>query len=97
MEVVIKFDKKNLQKVKEILLKDEEVSKASIVFKEGSLIGEEDHSYCYISGLESYCKRALELTKDLAEDISEEERSKLIEKIKEEEERANEGFGAIFG
>ncbi len=96
MEVVLKFDKKDLQRVKEILLKDEVVSRASIIFKEGEIIGEENY-YCYISGLEEQCKRALELTKDIAKEAEKEEKNKVIEKIKEEEERANEGFGAIFG
>ena len=96
MEIVLKFNKKELQKVKEILLKDEIVSRASIVFKDGEIIGKEGY-YCYISGLEEHCKRALELTKDIAEEAEEEEKNKVIEKIKAEEEKANEGFGAIFG
>ena len=96
MEIVLKFDKKELQRVKEILLKDDVVSRASIVFKDGEIIGKEGY-YCYISGLEEHCKRALELTKDIAEEAEEGEKNKVIEKIKEEGEKANEGFGAIFG
>ncbi|HDH91508.1 MAG TPA: hypothetical protein ENF38_00990, partial [Candidatus Aenigmarchaeota archaeon] len=81
MEIVLKFNKKELQRVKEILLKDEIVSRASIVFKDGETIGKEGY-YCYISGLEEQCKRALELTKDIAEEAEEEEKNKVIEKIK---------------
>jgi len=98
MEVVFKVKKQNLQKVKDVLLKDEKVSRASITFKESKSLGlEGDHYYCYISGLDEACDKAKELTKDLAELVNKKGAKKIIEKIKSEEESAMTGFGNIFG
>ncbi len=103
MEIVLKMETKNYQKVKDILLKDDAVSRASIVFKEGSIIGKENY-YCYLSGTDELCKRALELLKDkktgevieLAKEVTGKEKDELINKIKEEEKRALEGFGNLI-
>ena len=98
MEMVLKIKKQNLQKVKDILLKDETVSRASIMFKESKSLGlKGDHYYCYISGLDEACDKAKELTKDWAEVVSEKDTKEIIEKIKSEEESAMTGFGDIFG
>ena len=98
MEVVFKIEKKNLQKVKDFLLKDEIVSRASVTFKESNSLGlKGDHYYCYISGLDEACYKAKELTKDLAEVVNEKDAKEIIEKIKSEEETAMTGFGNIFG
>lgn len=96
MEVLLKFEKKDLEKIKDMLLKDDTISRASIIFKEGSVLGEDGY-YCLISGLENQCKKALELVKDIVEEVKNEEKDKIIRKIREEEERANESFGLIFG
>lgn len=98
MEVVFKIEKQNLQKVKDILLKDETVSRASVVFKESKGLDlKGDHYYCYISGLDEACNRAKGLTKDLAKVVNEKNEKEIIEKIKSEEESAMTGFGDIFG
>lgn len=98
MEIVIEIKKENLQKAKEILLKDDVVSRATIIFKEAKALGFDNKNYyCYISGLEKQCEKAKELTKDIAELIENEKKDKIIEKIKQEENTALEGFGNIFG
>jgi nitrogen regulatory protein PII len=98
MEVVFKIEKKNLQKVKDVLLKDEIVSRASVTFKESNSLGlKGNYYYCYISGLDEACNKAKELTKDLAEVVNEKDAKEVIEKIKSEEESAMMGFGNIFG
>jgi len=98
MEVIFKIEKQNLQKVKDILLKDEMISKASVTFKESKSLGfEGDYYYCYISGLDEACDKAKELTKDLAEVVDEKDAKEIIKKIKSEEETAMTGFGNIFG
>lgn len=98
MEIVIEIKKGNLQKVKEILLKDDIVSRATIVFKEAKILGFDNKNYyCYISGLEEQCEKAKELVKDIAKVIEDEKKDKIIEKIKQEENVAMEGFGGIFG
>jgi nitrogen regulatory protein PII len=93
MEILLKT--KNYQKLKEILLKDDLASRASIIFKDAKLFGKEGY-YCYASGTEEKCKRILELSKELAEEVKNKEREEVIRKIKEEEEKANIGFGEIF-
>lgn len=96
MEVVLAFESKNMQKLKDALLKDDAVSRASVVFKEGSIIGKEGY-YCYLSGTDDQCKKTIELSKDLAKEVTGKEKEELINKIKEEENRASEGMGSIFG
>lgn len=96
MEVVLKLESKDLQKIKDVLLKDDFVSRASLTFKDGSFVNEKGY-YCYISGTDEQCKKALELTKELAKEVSSSEKGKVIAKIKEEENKAIEGMGSIFG
>ena len=105
MEIVLQIKTKNYQKVKDILLKDDSVSRASIVFKEGGIIGKEGY-YSYIIGSEEQCKRTLSLVKqkdektgeviELAKEVGGKDKEELISKIKEEEDRAIEGFGNII-
>jgi hypothetical protein len=98
MEVIFKVEKKNLQKVKDILLKDEVISKASVTFKESRSLGlKGDYYYCYVSGLNEACDKAKNVMKDLAEVVKEKDAKDIIEKIKAEEESAITGFGGIFG
>jgi nitrogen regulatory protein PII len=97
MEILLITETKNFQKVKELLLKDNLASRASITFKEAKNYGGKEGYYCYISGSDEQCKKALELTKDLAKEVKNKEKDKFINKMKEEENRAMEGFGGIFG
>lgn len=96
MEIVLHFKSENFAKCKDILLSDDIVGRASLTFKEGSIIGKDGY-YCYLTGTEEQCKRALELMKDIGEEVTDETKSQLIKKIKEEEEKAIEGFGNILG
>jgi hypothetical protein len=52
--------------------------------------------YCLISGTEEQCERAKMLVKDKAELVDGEEKERIIQKIKAEEDAAAEGFGLIF-
>jgi nitrogen regulatory protein PII len=97
MEIVLLIETKNFQKVKDMLLKDDLVSRASIIFKEAKNYGGKEGYYSYVSGSKEQCKKALELTKDLAEEVKNKEKDNVISKIKEESEKANEAFGGIFG
>lgn len=106
MDVVLQLKSEKLNKVKDVLLKDETVNRASIKFKEGKDFDIEGY-VCLISGTDERCARALEIIKikdeegnvaeELAEEVSAEKKEEVIKKIKEEEERAIEGFGGIFG
>jgi len=96
MDVVLFVTTQNYPKLKEKLLKDDVVSRASIVFKDAKSLGfEKDGYYFYVSGTEEACNKALRLAKELAEKV--ENSQEIIEKIKEEEESAIQGFGGIFG
>ena len=96
MEIVLHFKSENFAKCKDMLLSDDVVGRASLVFKEGSIINKDGY-YCYLSGTEEQCKKALELVKDLTEEVKDDTKSQLIKKLKEEEEKAIEGFGSILG
>jgi hypothetical protein len=111
MEVVLQTDADKFARFKDSLLKDETVNRASIVFKGAEEFGLGDKGYyCCVSGLDAQCKRALELAKggaggekeaesgsELAKEVAGDKKEKILKKIKEEEDRAMEGFGGIFG
>jgi len=98
MEVLFKIEKKNLQKVKDILLRDELIFKASVTFKGSSSLGlKGDYYYCHVSGVDEVCDKAKKVMKDLSEVVKEKDAKEIIEKIKSEEESAIVGFGDIFG
>jgi len=107
MEIVLRMKMDSYEKMKNKLLKDDLVSRASMTFKETKAVDQSEGYYCYISGTEEQCKKALEMMKDrnpktgeefvYAEEVSGKEKEKVIEKIKGEEEKASEAFGGIFG
>ena len=97
METVLLIESKNLQKAKDLLLKDDVVSRASIMWREAKSFGFSEGYYCYISGTEEQIKKAVELSKELAKEVKKKEKEEVISTIKEEQERALEGFGGIFG
>jgi len=110
MEVILHAEGKNYKKLQDKLLKDEIVNRASIVFKEASQFGKESGYLCIVIGDEERCQRAVELAKgtneegepageavDLAIEVTGDEKIEILKKIKEEENKAIEGFGGIFG
>lgn len=97
IEIVLLIETKSYQKVKDLLLKDNVVGRASITYKDAKIFGKEGSYYFYVSGSEEQCKKAIELTKDIAKKVKNKEMNDVIKKIKEEESQAMEGFGGIFG
>ena len=102
MDVILHAEGKNYRKLKEKLLADEIVNRASIVFKDAKQFDKESGYLCIVGGTEDRCERAKELAKDeegneLATEISGEEKEEILKKVKEEEDKAIEGFGDIFG
>ena len=91
MKVLFKVSKQDFEKAKEKLLKDEEVSRASIKFK--------CKNFCYIlvEGNSAQCEKAKELVKEFEHEMEEGEEEKIMKEFEEEEEKAIEGFGCIFG
>jgi len=105
MDIVLHMESANLSKVRDILLTDSKVNLASILFKDGKGFGLEGY-VCYISGTDELCKRALELVKvkdaagteiELAKQLDDKKAKEIIQKIKEEEAKAIDGFGSLFG
>lgn len=94
MEILLQIETENYSKVREILFKDDLVSRASLIFKDSKAFDKKGY-FCYISGTEDQCKKALEITKDLAKEIK--DKKEIINKIKKEENRAQEGLGGILG
>lgn len=104
--MVLHIDAEKFAKVKDLLLKDEVVNRASILFKGAEEFGLGDKGYyCCVSGLDTQCKRALELAKgegkekgdELSKEVTGDKKEKILKKIKEEEDKALEGFGGLFG
>ncbi|HLC39898.1 MAG TPA: hypothetical protein VJJ76_03390 [archaeon] len=97
METLLLIESKNLQKAKDLLLKDDVVSRASLTWREAKSFGFSEGYYIYISGTDEQVKGAEELTKELRKEVKDKEKEEVIRKIKEEQDKAMEGFGSIFG
>ncbi len=88
--------KENSRKLEEKLKKDDLVSGASIKVRDASIVNK-DGVYFYLEGTNEKIEKAKELSKDLAEEILGEEKENVVKILKEEEEKAVEGFGLIIG
>jgi len=97
LEVIYQIEKSNIQKAKDMLLKDDIVGRASVLFKDGNLLGFENKYFCYISGIEEACRRSEELIKGLGKKMDGKTKEQIIKRIKDEEDQAMQGFGGIFG
>lgn len=99
MDWITFVKKENVSKAEHAVKDDLSIaSRQSITIKDAkSLDIEKDGSFFLISGSEEGIKNAKELMKDYSEDAKEDELNKAKEKIKEEEDKATEGFGGIFG
>lgn len=97
MQLLLNVQSKDYAKLKDVLLKDDTVGRASVTFKDAKMFGGKEGYYIYVSGLEEACKKALQLSKDLAKEVGGKEKKEFLKKLKEEEDRAAEGMGGIFG
>lgn len=96
MEILIKVDKQNVSKALEILQKDDIVSRSNILYISREY-GGAPSNYIRIVGDEEQCKRALELTKEIAAEVCGDEKDYILRLIKSETDETLEGFGAIIG
>lgn len=96
LEIVLKVSAENVDKARNILLNDDTVSRANVLFRDAKILEEEGY-YVRIIGTDEQCSRALELVKDIAEEVRGEKMKKVLSKFEEEGEAALEGFGRIFG
>ena len=97
----IVFDVKPEKKAEaELIAKsDDTISRQSIIMRSAASLGMEEKmgtSYVLvIDGSEEAVRKARELLKDIAKEI--EQPDSILEKIREDDEKAVEGFGSIFG
>jgi len=86
----------NKNKAEMTVKQDDMVSRASIVIKAPSSLDiKEDGYFLIIEGTEEVIKRADELLKDLGKKY--EDKEKVLAVVKEQEDKATEGFGNILG
>jgi hypothetical protein len=101
MERVYECDSEKSNELKKILEADpyseDSFARAGYKLKDGTLVGEDkDKIYIYISASEEFLKKADEKLKDLAKPAADEVASRVIAKIKEEEDTVASGV-AMFG
>jgi uncharacterized protein YaaR (DUF327 family) len=98
MDWIVFVKKENAKKVEEILKNDEIASKQSIKIRDAKSLGfDEDGSFLLIDGTEEGIEKCKELVKEFIEEIEKERLEEAKRKIMDEEEKAMEGFGNIFG
>ncbi len=94
MHSVFKFEK-NDKKVDE-LFKDDLVSRQTLVKRDGMSLGLKDnYIYLLVEGSEEAINRARDLAGE--RELKGEESEEIYRKIKEAEDEASAGLGAIFG
>ncbi len=77
---------------------DESFARVGYRIRDGASL-DEDRSkiYLYISSSEKFIKKADDALKDVAIPVKGEAAERIIRKIKEEEEAAEQGLGSLFG
>ena len=98
MKAVFFIGKEKYGQAKNKAYGDEAVSKQTITIREHSALGmKKEGYYMLIDGEDDAVKKAKELLKGLAEELSGKEEEEVIAAIEEQDASAAEGFGAIFG
>ncbi len=89
----------NVQKAEDALRADFDVAaRQSITVRSASSLGiKREGSFFLISGSEEGVKKCQDLLKGFAEKVDEKGLKEAERKIREEQEKAVEGFGGIFG
>lgn len=96
MDIVLEVESRNVQKLKDLIGKDDLASRASMTFRDGSVIGKEGQ-LCLFSGTDEQCGRLLEISKEIAKRAGEKDSADFIVKVREEESKSSEGLGFILG
>ena len=98
MQALFFIRMENYSKVRNIVMTDDLISRHSINFRDCNALDiDKEGYYLEIVGDEKAIKKARELLKDLATEVSGKEEDEILQKIAEQEESAMEGFGSIFG
>jgi len=96
MELILYVEKDKSDKLSRILYQDDVVSRANIIFREASILGRDGY-YVRILGSEEQVERAIELSKELAKKVEGEEKEKVREHLKSEDDKMLSGFSGVFG
>ena len=98
MKAVFFMGMENYSKAKNIVFADDMLARQSVNFREARALGlHKDGYYLEIDGPQEAIHRAKELLKDIAKEVEHKEKEEVLHKIKEEEDKAAEGFGSLFG
>ena len=98
MKAVFFIHMENYSKAKSIVFADDVVARQTVNFREARALGfQKDGYYLEIDGPHEAIKRAKELLGEIAKETEGKEKEDVLHKIKEEEDKAAEGFGSLFG
>jgi len=98
MKIVFNISTDKRAEAENLVRADDVINRQSIIIRAAESLGISGLEKCYImiiDGSEQAVQQAKELLKDKAEIID--DSRAIIEKIKEEEDNAVQGFGNIFG
>jgi hypothetical protein len=98
MKAVFFINMGDFPKVKNMVYADDVLSRQTINFRESRALGfKKDGYYLEIDGSHEAISKAKELMGPLAKEADAKEKEEVLRKIKEEEDKAAEGFGSLFG
>lgn len=95
MEIILFVEKSKTKELEEKLLKDDLVSRGNVIFRVSEPL-REGGFYVRILGSEEQCSRARALSQEIAEEVTGEEKEKVLRAIREDDERMLSGFSGIF-
>ena len=97
MYVIFSIDKERTGKMNEAL-KDDLVSRQSIVIREAKVLGEDmEGTLLLVEGTEEAIERAKEIFEELGKALPDDEAKSAYDKFKAEEDTVANGVGFLFG
>ena len=97
MYVIFRIDKEKTGKMNEAL-KDDLVSRQSIVIREAKVLGEDmEGTLLLVEGTEEALDRAKEIFEGIGEALQEDKAKSAYDKFKAEEDTVADGVGFLFG
>ncbi|MBI1972287.1 MAG: hypothetical protein HYS53_03225 [Candidatus Aenigmarchaeota archaeon] len=97
MDILYLIPRQDFSEVEQFLLKDDLVSRQSLVFRTAGNYGfKEDAILVKISGSDEGVERAKELIGGKGKPVEGAERERVLNQIKDEEDAVAQGFGNIF-
>ena len=98
MIALFQLPREKQKQVEQLVMKNDILSRQSIVFRESVSLGLKGSDYYLeINGSEEAIQLAKETLKDFAKEVTGQEKDRILEIVRKQEEAADAGFGAIFG